>query len=60
LPDADGPGFVALDGRFGEANRSLIGHYRAVTVLKCRPRSGHSWIAEDALPRLVIIDTRDR
>ncbi len=25
LPDAGGPGFVALDGRFGEANRSLIG-----------------------------------
>jgi hypothetical protein len=25
LPDADGPGFVALSGRFRAENRSLIG-----------------------------------
>jgi hypothetical protein len=25
LPDADDPGFLALKGSFGDANRSLIG-----------------------------------
>jgi hypothetical protein len=33
LPDADGPGFVSLDGGFGAANRSLIGHNRPVVPL---------------------------
>ena len=28
MPDADGPGFVSLNGGFGEENRSLIGHKR--------------------------------
>jgi hypothetical protein len=27
LPDADSPGFVALNGGFRAENRSLIGHY---------------------------------
>jgi hypothetical protein len=27
LPDGGGPGFLTLNGRIGEANRSLIGHY---------------------------------
>jgi hypothetical protein len=35
LPDADGPGFVALNDSFRAENRSLIGHYLPVTVLIC-------------------------
>jgi hypothetical protein len=34
LLDADGPGFVALNGGFGEANRSLIGQLLPVNLLK--------------------------
>ncbi|MGO9038077.1 MAG: hypothetical protein ACLPX1_16655 [Steroidobacteraceae bacterium] len=33
LQDAGGPGFVALHGRFGKANRSLIGRDRSVNAL---------------------------
>ncbi len=34
LPDTGGAGFVALNDRFGGANRSLIGHNLTVTLLK--------------------------
>jgi len=34
LPDADGPGFVSLNGGFGEANRSLIGQLLTVGLMK--------------------------
>jgi hypothetical protein len=34
LPDADGPGYVSLNGGFREANRSLIGQLRPAGSLK--------------------------
>jgi len=41
LPDAGGPGFLTLNGRIGETNRSLIGQqlpFRvAVEILRERP-----------------------
>jgi hypothetical protein len=37
LPDADGPRFVALNGNFQAENRSLIGHFLPVTMLKSPP-----------------------
>jgi len=49
LPDADGPGFVALNGRFGEANRSLIGHFRSFDRHKIHRQSGRSPSWLDAL-----------
>jgi hypothetical protein len=45
LPDTDGPGFVALNGRFGGACRSAGGHYLPVTELKFPPRSSRSLLA---------------
>lgn len=38
LPDADGPRFVALNGRFQAENRSLIGHDLSLTVLTAAKR----------------------
>jgi hypothetical protein len=37
LPDADGPGFVALNGGFGEANRSLTGQHQALDLMNSSP-----------------------
>jgi hypothetical protein len=42
LPDAVGPGFVALDGSFRAENRSLIGQLRSVARRNCDPVSRRS------------------
>jgi hypothetical protein len=41
LPDADGAWFVVLNDRFGEAIRSLIGHFRKFAASNWVPYSGH-------------------
>jgi hypothetical protein len=45
LPDADGPGFVSLNGGFGEANRSLIGHFQSFEWPRSLPLSSLSPLA---------------
>ena len=55
-----GPVEKKPNDRKREPNQAVPGQNRAVMVLKCRPRSGHLRIAEDALSRLAIIDIRDR
>jgi hypothetical protein len=37
LPDADGPGYVSLNGGFREANRSLIGQKQSFITYKSTP-----------------------
>jgi hypothetical protein len=37
LPDADDPGFVALNESFQAENRSLIGHLRSIGQHKFDP-----------------------
>jgi hypothetical protein len=40
LPDADDPGFVALNGSFQAEHRSLIGQMLSFGYLESPPRSG--------------------
>jgi hypothetical protein len=40
LADADGPGFLALNGSFQAENQSLIGHHRSFVPIICRQQSG--------------------
>jgi len=42
LPDADGPGYVSLNGGFREANRSLIGQKQSFITYKSTPWSRRS------------------
>jgi len=44
LPDAGGPGFLTLNGRIGEANRSLIGPNRSLSAFNGLPESGRRQI----------------
>jgi hypothetical protein len=44
LPQADGSGFVALNGGFRAENRSLISQDLSVTTPNCLPQSGHSML----------------